>query len=74
VINYEPLREGVGNLKFAFNIDNGVHFLPEFVEDYVTREFGKKFFKNILKLCKKFKGSKWEKSMIDNPELSTFIR
>lgn len=28
VINYEPLREGVGNLKFAFNIDNGVHFLP----------------------------------------------
>ncbi len=28
VINYEPLREGAGKLKFAFNIDNGVHFLP----------------------------------------------
>jgi hypothetical protein len=74
VINYEPLREGVGNLKFAFNIDNGVHFLPEFVMNYVTREVGKKLFKNILKRCDNFKGSKWEKSMIDNPELSMFIK
>jgi hypothetical protein len=59
VINYEPLRDGVGKLKFAFNIDNGVHFLPEFIEDYITREFGKKFFNNILKIGRKFKGSKW---------------
>ena len=28
VIVYQPIREGVGNMKFAFNIDNKVHFIP----------------------------------------------
>ena len=74
VISYRPLSEGVGNFKFSFNIDNGVHFLPSFIEDLVVREFAKKFFKSLMAISKKFSGSKWERSMLDNPQLFTFIR
>lgn len=59
VISYHPLREGVGNFKFSFNIDNGVHFLPSFIEDLVVREFAKKFFKSLMAISKNFSGSKW---------------
>jgi hypothetical protein len=53
-VRYKFIREGVGKLEFAFNIDNGIHFLPKFVEDLVVREFGKKIFKKILSISKKF--------------------
>jgi hypothetical protein len=74
VVTYEPIREGVGKLKFAYNVDNGVHFLPTFVEDYITRDFGKKLFYNILNACRNFEDSKWEESMIDNPGITVFAK
>ena len=59
MITYQPLREGVGNMKFAFNIDNKIHLIPEFIQEYITREIGKKFFKSLVQISREFKGSKW---------------
>jgi hypothetical protein len=55
-------------------VDNGVHFLPNFVEDYITRDFGKTFFYNILNACRNFEDSKWEESMINNPGITVFAQ
>jgi hypothetical protein len=58
-MRYEPIRQGVGKFKMAINIDNGIHFLPEFIEDYLVREFGRRFYNRLIEICHEFKGSKW---------------
>ena len=74
LLKYVPIREGVGKLTFAFNIDNGIHFLPEWLEDYIVRDFGKKLFERILEISKKFSGSKWDKAVKEKPELFEFVK
>lgn len=37
--------------------------VPMFLMDPVTCNFGKDFFKSLLKIVKNFKGSEWEKRL-----------
>jgi len=52
VLKYKPVRKGVGQIKFALNIDVDVNFLPVFVEEIVIKRFTTEFFGNILKQSK----------------------
>ena len=59
VLKYKPIRKGVGKIKFALNVDIGINFLPEFIEEIVVKKFTNDFFANILEKSKKFENSLW---------------
>ena len=40
----------------------------------VAEDFGQDFLKNVLKVSKKFKGSKWEENVKKNPHLFNFFK
>lgn len=49
------------------NVDVKLDFLPMWIQDKVSQDFGEEFLANIIAVCKKFKGSQWEKNTNENP-------
>ncbi len=56
------------------NVDTKMNFIPMWLQDKISQDFGEQFFENIIRLSKKFKGSQWEKSTQANPELFLFFK
>lgn len=67
VLKYEPITRTKGNVTIAMNVDAKMDFLPMWILDKVSEDFGHDFLKNIVKVSKKFKGSKWEENVQKNP-------
>lgn len=57
VVKYRPIRKGLGKLKMALNADIGLGFLPNFILEYLAKDFAEQFLQCILDIGKKFKGS-----------------
>ena len=49
------------------NVDTKMNFIPMWLQDKVSQDFGEQFFENILKLSRKFKGSLWERNIHNKP-------
>jgi hypothetical protein len=43
----------------ALNADIGLNFLPNFVLEFLAKDFAKKFVESVVDISKRFKGSKW---------------
>lgn len=56
------------------NVDVKLNFLPLWVQDKISEDFGQDFLKNILEASKKFKGSEWEKNVQKDPRLFNFFK
>lgn len=56
------------------NVDTKMNFIPLWIQDKVSQDFGEQFFENILKLSRKFKGSLWERNTDKQPELFLFFK
>lgn len=56
---YEPLSRGRGKITLAMNVDIKLNFIPLWIQDKLSQDFGEQFFENIMKLSKKFKNSQW---------------
>ena len=56
------------------NVDIKLHFIPVWIQDKVSEDYGEQFFGNIMRISKNFEGSKWEKSTKENPELFNFFK
>ena len=41
------------------NVDVKMDYIPTWLMEKVSKDFGEKFFSNIVKISKNFKGSKW---------------
>lgn len=41
------------------NVDTKMDFIPLWLQDKISQDFGEQFFQNIMKLSKTFKNSKW---------------
>lgn len=74
VVKYEPICKKTGKMTIALNVDSKMDFLPMFIIDKISGDFGKDFFKNIVRISKEFKGSEWEKNVEKEPELFNFFK
>lgn len=51
-----------------------MNYLPLFILNKSARIFAFDYFKNILKISKNYKGSPWEKSASESPDLYDFFK
>lgn len=58
----------------ATNIDLKLSFLPNFIINKTCRMFAFDYFKNMIKVSKKLKGSEWEKKIEENKEVYDFFK
>ena len=56
------------------NVDTKLNFIPMWIQDKISQDFGEEFFENIIRLSKNFKNSQWEKNTTANPELFLFFK
>ena len=74
VVKYEPIDKIRGKVTLAMNVDIKLNFIPLFIQDKISQDYGEDFFKNIVEISKKFKGSKWEANVKENPALFNFFK
>lgn len=56
------------------NVNPRLDFLPMWLMEKVSGDFGQDFLKNVLKMSSRFKGSKWEENVQKNPHLFNFFK
>ena len=49
-------------------------YVPMFIMDPVTRDFGYDFFKNMIKISKNFENSDWKTRVAQRPDLFNFFK
>lgn len=69
-MEYTPLTANRGKIRLATNVNMRLGFLPFFIINKTCRIFAFDYFENLVKVNKEFKGSMWEKKMMEN--LSTY--
>ena len=74
VVEYRPMREGVGQITVAMNVDSKINIVPMWMMDMLSQDYGSNFLKNIIKISESFKGSEWEENVKKNPELYNFLK
>ena len=57
MLEYKPISKTRGNIKMASCVDMNLEFIPKFILNKTARIFAFDYFKNMLKISKKFKGS-----------------
>ena len=73
VVEYKPSSTHSGSIKLATNVDIKIR-LPMFILAAASEGFGVDFYKNMLKIARKFEGSEWEKKVQENPAFFEFIK
>lgn len=61
-------------MDIGINVDAKMSYIPTWLMEKVSLEFGEMFFKNIVRISKNFKGSKWEKNVEKNPHLFLYFQ
>jgi hypothetical protein len=49
-VRYTPIKSGVGKLTLAVNADLGLNFLPLFIEEFLVKDFARKFLKSVSEI------------------------
>ena len=73
IVKYEPVDKVRGNFLIAMNLDMKLDIVPIWLMEKIVIQFGNEYFLNVIEISKKFKGSKWEKSVEKNPHLFNFF-
>ena len=68
-LEYKPVTLTRGKIRLISNVDFKLKFLPMFILRKSAAYFGVNYFRSMSKLNKKFKGTKWDKKIEENPEL-----
>ena len=74
IIEYIPVGKNRAKVRLASNVDLKLNFLPKFILSISARKFAFDYFKNIMKINEKFKGSEWEKKVKENPKFYGFFQ
>lgn len=74
VLKYEPIRRGKGKVTIVMNVNPRLDFLPMWLLEKVSVQFGQDFLTNVLKTSGKFKNSQWEQNVKKNPHLFNFFK
>ena len=72
-MEYVPVSKGRAKVRLASKVDMKLNFIPQFIVNVSARKFALNYFKNIIKMNKKFKGSDWEKKINENPDFYRFF-
>lgn len=51
-----------------------IAFAPKFLVEGAIKKFGLEFYSNLMKACKNFKGSDWERAVQRRPDLFNFFK
>lgn len=74
IVEYLPLTKQRARIRLSSKIDMKMNYLPLFILNKSARIFAFDYFKNILKISKNYKGSPWEKSAAERPDLYDFFK
>lgn len=74
IVEYIPITKNKAKVRLASRIDLKMNYLPQFILNSSARFFAFNYFKNIIKVNKKFKGSAWEKKIKNNPSFYQFFK
>lgn len=74
IVEYIPITKERARVRLASRVDMKLNFLPQFILNASARKFAFNYFKNIMKLNEKFKGSKWEEKVKENADFYMFFR
>lgn len=74
IVEYLPLTKQRAKIRLSSKIDMKMNYLPLFILNKSARIFAFDYFKNILKISKNYKGSPWEKSASERPDLYDFFK
>lgn len=58
----------------VMNADTKIDFIPMWIQDKISQDFGEQFFENIMKISRRFKNSQWEKNTQANPDCYLFFK
>lgn len=72
-MEYIPISRERARVRLASKVDMKLNFLPQFIVNMSARKFAFDYFKNIIKVNKKFEGSAWEKKINENPDFYHFF-
>jgi hypothetical protein len=64
MLEYNPISISRGKIKMTSCVDLKLNFMPKFILDKTARIFAFDYFRNMIKVSNKFKGSEWEKALI----------
>ncbi|EWS71382.1 START-2 domain protein, putative (macronuclear) [Tetrahymena thermophila SB210] len=70
---FKPLSETKLQLYSVCNMDAHLKLVPDSIINLVLRKFAYFLFEKMIEQNKKFKGSKWEQNMKNNPEFYEWI-
>ena len=54
ILIYKPICRGKGNITLAMNVDTKMDFIPIWLQDKISQDFGNQFYTSILKQTKGF--------------------
>lgn len=74
IVEYYPINKERARVRLASKIDMKLNFLPQFIINVSARKFAFNYFKNIIEVNKKFKGSKWEEKIKQNGDFYLFFK
>lgn len=73
-MEYIPINRDRARVRLASKVDMKLNYLPQFIVNMSARKFAFDYFKNIIKMNKKFEGSEWQKKIKENPDFYNFFR
>lgn len=56
------------------NVDTKMDFIPIWLQDKISQDFGNQFYNSVLKQTKGFEGSEWQRNVQKNPALFNFFQ
>lgn len=74
IVEYIPITKERARVRLASKVDMKLNFLPQFILNMSARKFAFDYFKNIIKVNKKFEGSEWDKKIKENPDFYSFFK
>ena len=74
MVEYRPIKEGVGEITVAMNVDSKINMVPIWVVEMLSLDYELNLLKKIIKISESFKGSEWEENVKKNPELYNFLK
>ena len=74
IVEYIPITKERARVRLASKVDMKLNFLPQFIINMSARKFAFNYFKNIMKVNNKFKGSEWEEKIKKNPDFYRFFQ
>lgn len=69
-----PINYSKALVRLCLNVDVKIGFVPKFMLESAIKKFGLDFYNSVIKICRNFRGSEWERAVQNKPELFEFFK